>query len=422
MSLALPTNVEAEQAVLGSILLEPEALYQIDLGAPEFYLEKHQWIYAALGDLSRTGQKVDYLTLVARMEQAQQLALIGGSAYLTQILNSTPTAAHVVEYAGLVRREYIKRQILAASQKLSLQAYDSKEIETADLKAQALAVVNGIDVPARQTVKPLADAIIEFLPTFNDYCDRKAEVWGIPTGLDLDKYTGGLQAGDLWIVAGKPGKGKTSLVLNIASFVSEHHTPTLLFSLEMTIEKLMLRLYAGAGNLSSEDLRRGRVTAEQRVSLMDRLSELSNSSLYLVEQQQSTDSIRAHVSQLKLSGVELKLVIVDYLRLLRDRAESDLVKTLNISRALKILARDYGLTVILVHALNRKDGEDLQSLAYGGDYDADVVILTQFEDDRPEHDKRAVLRIVKNRNGRTGDVPMLYLEGQTKWANPSKLY
>lgn len=411
-----PSNVEAEQGVLGSILLEPARVFSVDLEPKEFYLEKHRWIYEAMRAAIRDGKDADFLTIAARLEEEKHLEQVGGAAYLVALLNGMPTASLIQQYAGLVRREFIKRQLVLASTEIAELAYDCAEVATEDLVTRANGKLQKIQTLERGKAITVSDAIYEYLPTFNEFLDEKREVWGISTGLDIDKYIGGLMEGDFWIIAGDPGKGKTSLAMQIAVQAAMRDAATVVFSMEMTKTKLMDRLFAMLGNVNSEAIRRGKITEMERRQIMDAVMELDKAPLWIVEQSQSTSSIRAQVAQMQQRGIPVRVVIADYLRLLTDTAVSEDKRVDDICRAFKLIARDFNVTAILVHALNRS-GEGLNRLKYGGGYDPDVAIICDFENNRKNYD--AVIEIEKNRNGDTPDVKMVYRGEVFRWENPA---
>lgn len=410
----IPSNVEAEQAVLSSILLEPSRLFEIDLEGKEFYLEKHRWIYEAMRACVRDGKDADFLTISSRLDEEKRLSDVGGAAYLTSLLSAMPTASLISEYAALVRREFIKRQIIQASTEIAEVAFDSTDVATENLLAVAQSKLHKIQTLERGRAVTISDAIYEYLPTFNEFLDEKREVWGIPTGLDIDKYIGGLMEGDFWIIAGDPGKGKTSLAMQIAVQAALREAGTVVFSMEMTKTKLMDRLFAMLGNVNSETIRRGKITELERRRIMDAVMELDRAPLWIVEQSQSTSSIRAQVAQMQQRGTPVRVVIADYLRLLTDTAVSEDKRVDDICRAFKLIARDFNVTAILVHALNRS-GEGLRRLKYGGGYDPDVAIVCDFDDNRKNY--QAVIEIEKNRNGDTPDVKMIYRGEVFRWEN-----
>lgn len=417
---AVPSDVEAEQAMLGSILLEANAILDVDTEPREFYLEKHQHIFHAMRECARAGNALDVITVSSRLADENRLDAVGGLGYLAALLNSVPTAANVKQYADAVRRAFIRRQIVDAATRIAEMAYAPQSIETVDLVSMAIEKLRVIQTTERGAAVHVGDAIANFLPRFQEYLDEKSMTWGIPTGLDLDKYIGGLQPGHLWLLGGYPGKGKTSLALNLLERVCTVNVPALFFSLEMSEDDLMQRLYASAGNVSSEKIRRGLISAEERDRIMTGVNDFAQAPLWIVDKPQTTDSIRAHVAKLNQAGTCLKLVVVDYLRLLKDVGENETLRTNAITRAMKNLAREFELTVVLIHALNRSENytgaPTLRSLNYGGDYDADVVIFTHWDDKRT--DKSASLLIAKNRHGRIGEIPMVYREDVTRWENP----
>jgi replicative DNA helicase len=416
----LPSNVEAEQAVLGSILLDPAAYSRIDLQAREFHFEKNATIYKAMAAIHKRGDLPEFVTVCAELTGQQKLEFVGGASYLTALLGGMPTANLIDQYADIVRRDRIRREIIEAATHILHMGYNGENVATADLLSQCIGKLRAIDSIERGDVVTLKQAIDEFMPRLETFLMEQRTVWGIPTGFDIDKYLGGLQKTHLWILAGYPGKGKTAFALNLLDKVAQSGQAGILFSLEMSREELLLRLSSAYGHTNNEDIKRGKLTADQHGMIVHGMGEAYDAPMYIVEKSQTTESIRAHVARLKDSGVDLKLVVIDYLRLLRDRGEEP-QRTNNITAECKNIAKDYDLTVLLVQSLNRRGDSEteptLQSLLQGGDYDADVVMFTHFLKTRTNDEAKIIIE--KHRHGRSGDVPMIYQGTTTSWQNPT---
>lgn len=406
MTHPIPYNSEAEQAVLGSILLEPSCIYDVDLEPSEFWNETNRVIFLQMRELTQRGATPDVVTLG------------GNAAYLTSLLQSIPSPLLVRQYASAVRRERVRRDLVNASTYIADLAYNGKDVDTVDLVPSAQGHLNRITTPDKGAVISIADAVAEFMPQLETYIDEQREVWGIPTKLDIDKFIGGLIGGDLGLIGGRPGSGKTSLGMQVAFEVASAGYSVMVFSLEMARRQYMLRLAAALSGINSETIRRGQIDrngAEYRM-LKEKMYDISTKPLLIVDTTQSTESIRAHVAKQFQAGNRLQFILVDYADMLTDRGEKD-ERINGITRALKRVARDYDVPVWLLHALNRKDGLTLQSLKYGGDYDPDEVIFCDVDPDRT--DDSANLLIMKNRNGDTCKVPMIFRGGVTRWENPS---
>lgn len=413
----IPHNAEAEQAVLASILLEPRTLFEIDLTPRDFFLETNARIFEIMREISNAGDAPDIVSVAAKSKDSARAL-----PYLTGLIASIPSPSLIRQYAEQVRRERIKRDLLNASTHVAEIAANSHDLETSELVPEAFRRLNKIELPERGVIVPIADAIAEYTPTFDALIESEREVVGIPTGLDIDKYIGGLIGGDLSIIAGEPGKGKTSIGMQTAFEVARNGHRTIVFSLEMARRQYMLRLYATLGNVNAEDIKRGKVKrhSAEYGRIMQGVDAIARSPLYVVDTSQSTESIRGHLAWLQQRGEPVEFVVIDYLDMLTDHAEGNEEKRVGrLARAAKRIARDYDCCVWLLHAVNRKDEISLRSLKYGGDYDADEVIICHFEDNR--QDNAAQLHIVKNRNGATCIVPMIYRGEVTRWDNPARI-
>lgn len=406
MTHPIPYNAEAEQAVLGSILLEPSCLYDVDLEPSEFWNETNRVIFMRMKELTQRGETPDVVTLG------------GNTAYLTSLLQSIPSPILVRQYAEAVRRERVRRDLVNASTHIADLAYNGKDVDTVDLVPRAQAHLNHITTPDKGAVIPIADAVAEFMPQLETYIDEQRDVWGIETGLDVDRYIGGLIGGDLTLIAGRPGSGKTSLGMQVAFDVATRGHGVLVFSLEMARRQYMLRLASTLSGINSETIRRGQIDrcGQSYQDIKAPLFEISRAPLWIVDTTQSTDSIRAHAAKMKQAGIDLKFILVDYLDMLTDRGEKD-ERINGITRALKRVARDFDACVWGLHALNRGAELTLQSLKYGGDYDPDEVVMCDVDPKRT--DETANLLIMKNRNGDTCKVPMIFRGGVTRWENPA---
>ena len=413
METKIPANNEAEQAVLASILLEPNAIYEIDLAPRDFFFEINARIFEIIKAIAETGETPDIVTIATRSKDSARAL-----PYLTSLIQSIPTPALIRQYAAAVRRERVKRDLLNASTRIAELAANPHDLETSELLPRAMGELNRIDQHESGAVVPIADAIADYTPVFDAMIESERDTLGVSTGLDIDKYIGGLIGGDLTIIAGEPGKGKTSLAMQTAFHVAMQGHRTIVFSLEMARRQYMLRLYATIGNVNAEDIKRGRIKrgSEQYARIMEGVNDLSLSPLFVVDEAQSTESIRGHLARMAQRGDAAKFVVIDYLDMLTDTGE-ELQRVKHITRASKRIARDYDCTVWLLHALNRSKELGLRSLMYGGDYDADEVVICHFEDART--DDAAKLLIVKNRNGATCQVPMVYRGNVTRWDNPA---
>jgi replicative DNA helicase len=415
MAYAIPYNPDAEQAVIASILMDPSALYNVDLAPDEFFSEQNQHVYNLINQIAREGGTPDLLTVSSRTKDTAKWL-----PYLSAIASSVASPAQIGQHADIVRRERIKRELLNASTEIAEIAVNGRDVTTPDLVPSGMALLQKIVTPERGVIVPIADAVNEFMPQVEKYIDEKKDVWGVPTGLDIDKYIGGCIGGDLTVIAGRPGTGKTSLAMQIAFHVALHGHGVLVFSLEMVRRQYMLRMLSTLAGVNSERIRRGQV--ERGSADYHRIWEVSRdisaAPLWIVDAPQTTASMYGHVAKMQQRGADLKLIVIDYNDMLQDKAENEITRTKQITRAEKQIARKFDVCVWALHALNRNGDLSLQSLMYGGDYDADEVVICDVKRERA--DDSADLLIEKNRNGDTCKVPMYFNGPTTQWRNIGK--
>ncbi|TAH52473.1 MAG: replicative DNA helicase [Chloroflexota bacterium] len=456
----MPSNVEAEQAVLGSILLDGEAITRINsfLRAPDFYLEKHRWMYEAIWDLQEHREPIDFLSVTAALDKMERLNAIGGAAYITSLLNAVPTAAHVEHYARLVERASVERKLIQASTEIAELAYDG-EIELQEKITQAEQKV--FDVAQQREARDMI-AIRKAVDAWADRIERlrehEADLLGVGSGfIELDKVLGGLQKSDLIIVAGRPGSGKSSFGLSIAYNVAvKSHKRIAIFSLEMSAAQLVERLIAQVADsianefpgdyerlrVDSQKLRIGDVTEDQYIVLAKAMGELAQAHIYIDETSLVTPlEIRSKARRLHTELGGLDLIVIDYLQLMNDRTRSEnrVQEMSNISRQLKFLARDLEVPVIALSQLSRAvdartdKRPQLSDLRESGsiEQDADVVIMiyrdktyfpTKDSWERANPGKEypeniADIIIAKHRHGPTSEFKMFFDEKRAKFGD-----
>jgi len=401
--------------VIASILLDPSALYHVDLAPEEFFSEQNQHVYRLVNEIAREGGTPDLLTVASHTKDTAKWL-----PYLSALAGSIASPSQIGQHAELVRRERIKRELLHASTEIAEIAVNGRDRATSDLVPDAMAQLQKIVTPERGVVVPIADAVAEFMPQVEKYIDEKREVWGVPTGLDIDKYIGGCIPGDLTIIGGPPGSGKTSLAMQVAFHVALHGHGVMVFSLEMVRRQYMLRMLSTLSGVNSERIRRGQVErgSEEHHRIWDVSRDIAAAPLWIVDTPQTTASIYGHVAKKQQQGANIELVVIDYNDQLQDRADNEISRVKQITRAEKQIARKFDVCVWALHALNRSGDLSLRSLMYGGDYDADEVVLCDVKRERA--DDSADLLIEKNRNGDTCKVPMYFNGPTTQWRNIAK--
>ena len=432
-----PHSVEAEEAVLGSILIDPEAIFRVSsfLKAEDFYIVKNQWVWDAAMALHERREPIDFVTTTKELEAREQLAEIGGAAYISHLINGVPTAIHAEGYGRIVERTALRRRLLNAASEIAQLAYEeSEEIDgTIDAAEQALFGVSQRRISRDLT--PISDAIRAYYDRIEYLYEHRGEPLGIPTGfIDLDKMLGGLQRSDLLIIAARPGVGKTSLMLNIAlNAARKHHQRVAIFSLEMSNEQIVQRLVSAETGIDSQRLRTGDLDDQDWPLFVQATSALSDT-LVFVDDTPSITALQLRTKARRLYAEHgLDLIIIDYLQLMSGEARSEnrVQEISYLSRSLKALARELNVPVLVASQLSRavEQRSDkkpvLSDLRESGsiEQDADIVMFIYREDVYDENSDRkniAELIIAKHRNGPTGTIELFFQKNLTQFKNALK--
>jgi replicative DNA helicase len=438
----VPESVAAEAAVLGSMIIDPECIGEVveQLKANDFYRTEHQIIFSALVALyeKNKGEAIDAVLLRDQLEKGKHLDAAGGVEYIARIMDSVPSSANVAYYAGIVKDKSLLRDTIAAVSQILEDVYDesgetSEKLDEAERRIFAVTDkrISGAAVPLKDLVTRAYELI--------EKRDGKY-VTGLATGYhELDDKTCGLQNGEMIIVAGRPSMGKTSLALNIAEHIGVvDKIPVAIFSLEMGRQQLAERFLCSASGVDAQAVRKGMLTTEDYEKLVEACGALSESPIYIDDTSTLTPlELRAKARRLK-SQHDIRCIIVDYLQLMHlgtGRVESRQQEIATISRYVKALARELNVPVVMLSQLNRApEGREghrprMSDLRESGsiEQDADVVILLHREDyyHRGEGDYQenntAELIIAKQRNGPTGNVPLIFREKSTRFENASFL-
>jgi replicative DNA helicase len=429
----IPANPEAEEAVLGALLIDPDAVIKVAsfLRADDFYRERNGWVYQAVLDLHEQRQPADFLTLVDELERRDQLQQVGGATYITSLINNVPSAVHVEFYAHIVERTATLRRLIgAASQIASIAQDESNDLD--DVVDRAEQLIFGVSerriqrdlTPVRKIMAQVVDRI--------DYLARhKGDVLGVPSGFrGLDQILGGFQKSDLIVLAARPGVGKTSLALNIALNAAKRYAQKVaFFSLEMSSEQLVQRLLSSETGINQQRLRLGDIRDDEWPMLMEAAAVLSETLLFIDD----TPAVSALELRTKARRLQaeygLDLIVVDYLQLMRGdaRVENRVQEISYITRSLKSLAREMEAPLIALSQLSRavESRSDrrpiLSDLRESGsiEQDSDVVMFI-YRDDRDENEERkniAEIIIAKHRNGPTDTVPLFFHRELTRFAD-----
>jgi len=354
-----PHNIEAEEAVLGSLLIDPDAIFKVAsfLSPEDFYREKNGWIYEAIRDLHNRREPADFVTLCDELERRGQLEEVGGAAYITSLINAVPTAIHVEYYARIVERTAILRRLIGAAGQIAAIAYEGAEDvdEVVDRAEQILFGVSQRRIT--RDLVPIKQIIGDYYDRIDYLYQHRGELIGIPTGFRmLDKLLGGLQRSDLIIVAGRPSMGKTSFVLSVAQNAArKFNQHVALFSLEMSAEQVVQRLISAETGIDSQRLRLGNLEDDEWPLFVQATGILSEAPIF-IDDTPSISALQMRTKARRLHAEHgLDLIIVDFLQLMRGdgRAENRVQEISSISRALKGLARELNVPVVAVSQLSR---------------------------------------------------------------------
>jgi replicative DNA helicase len=429
-----PQNIEAEQSVLGGILLEPEALSRIleILQEDDFYREGHRKIFSAMVALYQKGTPVDLITLTESLLTRQHLEGIGGASYLTSLADAIPSAVNIEVYARIVREKAILRRLINITTEIAGKSYQfSGEVE--DILDQAEKSIFEITA-AKITphIYPLSEVIKDSFQTIEALYERKERISGVPTGFTkLDQMTSGFQPSDLIIIAGRPSMGKTAFALDIArNAATLAEVPAVIFSLEMSRQQLAIRMLCSEARVDSYKLRSGFIGERDWPRLTNAAGLLSEAPIYIDDSPAlSVLQMRAKARRLK-SEKGLGLAVVDYLQLMSGRGGSDRreQEISEISRSLKALAKELNIPVVALSQLNRKveDRTDrrpfMADLRESGaiEQDADVILFIYRDEMYDENSKQkgtAEVIIGKQRNGPIGKITLAFIDQYTRFEN-----
>ena len=436
-----PHDLDAERAVIGAMLVSESAVAAVAerLSPEDFYSEVHRIIYGAMMRLYARGDPIDQLTLTNELRSVNEFEKVGGRAYVFQIVESVPTAANATRYAEIVRGRALLREIIDVGSRITEDALREPEDVSEALDAAEQLIYGVSNRTLRDHLAPLSELAPGALEMIQRLYEQEGEVTGVESGFeDLDRKTTGFHKSDLVILAARPAMGKTALALNIIWHASgAKGLPVAIFSLEMSKEQLVQRLISQTTRIPTQALRSGNVRAEDWPKLVRGVAEVSRAPIWIDDTAGVTlMEIRAKVrrlsSQLKARGEEpLALVVVDYLQLMvgqNNRSENRQQEIAEISRGLKVLARDLDVPVLAVAQLSRavEQRHDkrplLSDLRDSGsiEQDADLVMFLyrdEYYNSESERKGEADVIIGKHRNGPTGSVTLAWLEQYTKFAS-----
>jgi replicative DNA helicase len=425
-----PQNIEAEQSILGGILIENFAVNKVmEVLAPDdFYRESHRKIYKALIDLSERDEPADLITLTNELKNNGHLDSVGGASYVASLIDSVPTAANIEYYVKIVKEKAILRKLIQTSTEIITQSYEDRGDVEGFLDEAERAIFDISENRVRPSFYSVKDVIKDSFKILERLYEKKELVTGVPSGFkELDRLTAGFQPSDLIIVAGRPSMGKTAFCLNIAQYAAiQKKIPIAIFSLEMSKEQLGIRMLCSEAHVEGTKLRSGFLSESDWPRLTIAAGNLSDASIYIDDTAALTIlELRAKARRLKTEQGGLGMVIVDYLQLMkgRTRVESRQQEISEISRSLKALSKELSIPVIAVSQLSRKTGErtgnrpQLSDLRESGaiEQDADLILFIYRDEiynrseDNPNKGKAEII-IGKQRNGPIGKVDLAFLD------------
>lgn len=423
----VPHNTEAEEAVLGSLLIDPEALFRVSpfLNPDDFFIQKNGWIYGTILSVHERREPIDFVTVCDDLERQGRLEEIGGAAYVTQLINAVPSAIHVEAYGRIVEQDAIRRRLINAASRIAQLAYqEDQDVDlTVDRAEQALFSVSERRIT--RDLAPVQEVIRRYYDRIEYLYDHQDEPMGVPTGfIDLDRLLGGLQRSDLILIAARPAVGKTSLGLSVARYAADVGQHVAIFSLEMSGEQVVQRMVAAETGIDAQRLRLGDLREREWPLFVQATGRLSDLPLFIDDTpsisvlQMRTKARRLHAEH----GIDL--ILVDYLQLMTAgdmRTESRVQEVSYISRSLKGLARELDVPLLAVSQLSRAVEQRSEKVPILADLrasgsleqDADVVMFIYRDEmynadtDRPHI---AEIIIAKHRNGPTGKIQLFFRE------------
>lgn len=435
-----PHNIEAEQAVIGAIFLEPDALSAAEelLMPDDFYRASHQRIFGTMLKLSERGEPIDLVTVTTSLSNDKKLDEVGGVAYLSDLAGSVPTAANIVYYSKIVEEKALLRRLIRTATDIVTSGFATEE-EVEDVLNEA--EKNILEVSGRKNsgaFKAIKDVLIDVYDNIEQLHHNNADVTGVPSGFrDLDRITSGFQRNDLIIIAARPSVGKTAFALNIAQNIAINTDENVaIFSLEMGADQLVSRMLCAEGNIDAQRLRTGSLEADDWSKLTMAMGSLSNAGIFIDDSPGiRVNEIRSKCRRLKQEH-GLGMILIDYLQLIQGSAnskENRQQEVSEISRSLKALARELNVPLVALSQLSRgvesrQDKRPMMSdLRESGsiEQDADIVGFLYRDDYYDEEsEKQNIIEIIisKQRNGPIGNVELAFVKEYNKFVDLDHRY
>ena len=429
-----PHAPDAERSVLGSMLIEPNALELAleQLKAEDFYIPAHETLFAAMRDVRNGGNAVDLVTTSNELERHGMLERVGGLAYLSELMTFVPTAANVQNYIAIVEAKSVQRQLIRAGGEIIKDGMnDEKELEET-LNAAERRIY---DISMRKTedsLTPIKDIVPIAFNEIGELAGRKGKITGVASGFtELDRQTNGFQKSDLVIIAGRPAMGKTSFAINIAQYAALHDNRTVVvFSLEMSAEQLVMRMLCTEASVESQRIKEGLIGTADQSRLMEVMDPMSNARFFIDDTGGITvPEIRSKCRRLK-ARAGLDMIVIDYMQLMQGsggrKSDNRMAEISDMTRQLKLLARELDVPILLLSQLNRgpEQRQDhtpmISDLRESGsiEQDADMVILLYRPAVYDEtEDNTSQIIIAKHRHGPTGTVLLAWQGEYTRFRN-----
>ena len=433
-----PQNISAEQAAIGSMLLQEDAILRtVEILKPEdFYRKSHEIIYRCISELFDKNNGVDLVTLTEELKRKDLLEKIGGVTYLTNLINSVPTAANIEYYVRIIEEKSILRNLINNATKIISMGYEEKEDAKVLMDRAEHLMFEVSNRNLGQAFVPIKEILQDSFEKIEDLYHRDEYITGIPSGfVEFDDLTTGFQPSELIVIAGRPGMGKTAFSMNIAQNAAiSKNTPVAIFSLEMSKSQLVQRMLCSEARVDAHNLRKGRLAESDWPTLSMAAGRLSAAPIFIDDSASATSlEIKAKARRLKAQH-DLGLIIIDYMQLMQNssRAENRQQEISEISRSLKSLARELNVPVIAVSQLSRAVEQRIErrprlsDLRESGaiEQDADLVIFIYREEYyKPKTEKKGTAEIIisKQRNGPTGTIDLAFIKEYAKFENLTRI-
>jgi len=421
-----PHSVESEEAVLGSLLIDPDAIFEVAsfLKPDSFYRMQNRWIYEAILGLSERHEPLDFITLTEELRRRDRLEELGGEGYVIGLINTVPTSINARSYGRLVEAASLRRKMIGAASTIANLAYDEAEDINVVIDRAERALFSISEQRTTRDLVPIKQIARDYLERIEELNRLGDDVIGVPTGfVDLDRLLGGLNRSDLLIVAARPGMGKTSLQISMALTAATRHAKRIaMFNLEMSGEQLVQRMIAAETRIDSQRLRRGDLREHEWPIFMEAIGRLSETRIF-IDDTPSITPLQLHTKCRRLYAEHgLDMVMIDYLQLMQsERATNNRVQEISdISRSLKALARELDVPVVAASQLSRAVEQRqekrpmLSDLRDSGsiEQDADVVMFIYrdeyYSPDTTDKPNVAEINVAKHRNGPTGTIDLYW--------------